>query len=61
MAIDGNFEGFYFEVYDFMGASTAITVPFILAILLFYTSYACNFRQYSSRNTDRRKQALVLK
>ena len=44
MAIDGNFEGFYFEIYDFMGASCAITVPFVLAMLLFYSSYAWKFR-----------------
>ena len=44
MAIDGNFEGFYFEVYDFMGASCAMTIPFVLAMLIFYLSYACNYR-----------------
>lgn len=44
MALDGDFEGFYFELYDFMGASAAITVPFVLAMLLFYISYACNYR-----------------
>ena len=54
MALDGEFEGFYFEVYDFMGASCAITTPFVFAILIFYIVYSCMFRQYSSRNTVRR-------
>lgn len=50
MAIDGTFEGFYFEVYDFMGASVAITAPFIIASLVFYAYYTCTFKQYSARN-----------
>ena len=50
MAIDGTFEGFYFELYDFMGASAAITAPFVVASLIFYLYYWCTFRNYSSRN-----------
>ena len=56
MAIDGEWEGFYFEAYDFMGASAAIATPFILAIVLFYFSYWCSFRRFSSRNSIRRSQ-----
>ena len=33
MAIDGNFEGFYFEVYDLWGSTPALTAPFVLAIV----------------------------
>ena len=61
MAIDGTFEGFYFELYDFMGASAAITAPFIFAILSFYIYYWCTFKQYSSRNLPRRRGQLVMK
>ena len=61
MAIDGEWEGFYFEVYDFLGASVALTGPFILALIIFYLSYAYNFSQYSARNSARRKINLVIK
>ena len=59
MAIDGNFEGIYFEVYDFMGASAGITMPFVIAILAFYLYYYCNFKQHSSRYLDKRRAKLV--
>ena len=61
MALDGEWEGFYFEVYSFMGASLAIATPFFLAILIFYATYSCVFRTYSSRNTIRRTQNMVMK
>ena len=56
MAIDGKIEGFYFEAYDFMGATAALTAPFILAIGVFYLTYSCIFKSYSARNSQRRTQ-----
>lgn len=61
MALDREWEGFYFEAYDFMGASLAIAIPFMFAILIFYVSYWCSFRRFSSRNSIRRSQQLVIK
>lgn len=61
MAIDGTYEGLYFEMYDFMGASAAITAPFVVSVAVFYLYYWCTFKQYSSRNLPRRRKELVRK